>query len=80
VILFSVAAFLAVLALLAGQLRSGAAPAAPRPVILIRRIYETRVVETVPGRGSGTSVSQSVLSTGSTIPAAPAPTTRSSHL
>ena len=76
--LFVVAAFLAVVALLAWQLKS--TPAAPtRPVILLRRIYQTRVIETVHGPSRGTpAVTQSVSSSGSApAPAAP-PTTSSS--
>jgi hypothetical protein len=80
VLLLTVAAFLLVLALLASQLRPAAAPAQPRPVVVLRKIYETRVVETVPGPGAGgTSItqSQSVSSSGSAAGSAPA-TTRSS--
>jgi hypothetical protein len=68
------AAFLAVLALLAGQLRARTSRTAAAPVVVVRRIYETRIVETVPSAGgaaAGTSVSQSVSSSGA--PAASAP-------
>jgi len=78
VTLFSLAAFLAVLALLAAQSRIGANP--PRQqVIVVRRIYETTVVQTNTGShaNGGTLVTESVSSSGSTaVPAAPA--TRSS--
>jgi len=82
VILMSLAAFLVVLALLAWQLRSPAATrSAARPGLVIRRVYETTVVETIRGggsSGSGSSVSQSVSSSGSaSLPAAPV-VTRSS--
>ena len=63
--LMTLAGFLLVLALLASQLRP-TAPAPRRPVVVLRRVYETRVIETIPGgsgRG-GTSVSQSVSSSG----------------
>jgi hypothetical protein len=74
----TVAAFLAVLALLAWQMRS-APPPRPRPVIVLRRVYETRVVETVIGPPGGTSsVTQSVSSSGSASSVAAAPTTRTS--
>jgi hypothetical protein len=81
VVLVSIAAFLLVLALLADQLRSSSTPLARRPVIVLRRVYETRIVETARGFSAagagGTSVTQSVSSSGSA--AAPAaPTTRSS--
>lgn len=79
VTLFSLAAFLAVLALLGWQLRATPARTAPaRPVVVLRRIYETKVIETIPGSGSGASVSQSVSSSGSGSAAVAAPTTRSS--
>ena len=77
VILFSIAAFLLVLALLAWQLKAPPARLAARPVVVMKRIYTTTVVETVPGRG-GTSMSQSVSSSGSAYAASSAPTTRSS--
>lgn len=81
VILVSLAAFLVVLALLARQLPSSAAtrPAA-RPVLVIRRVYQTTVVETIRGgsSGSGTSVSQSVSSSGSGSVAAGPVVTRAS--
>jgi hypothetical protein len=79
VVLLAVATLLLVLALLAGQLRPTATLAARRPVVVLRRVYETKVVETIPGSSgsNGTSVSQSVSSSG--VAAAPsAPTTRSS--
>jgi hypothetical protein len=80
VALLTVTAFLFVLAMLATQLQAAPAPARHR-VVLIRRIYETRVVQTIQGHGGagatgGNSVTQSVSSSGAT--AAPAPTTRAS--
>jgi hypothetical protein len=76
--LFSVAAVLAVLAVLAHQLPA-ASHVASRPVRILRKIYRTTVIETVAGggRATGTSVSQSVSSSGSSATAA-APTTRTS--
>jgi hypothetical protein len=71
------AAFLAVLALLAGQLRAGAPRTATASVVVVRRIYETRVVETGPsasGGAGGTSVSQSVSSGGGPVASAPVST------
>lgn len=79
VLLASLTAFLLVLALLATQF-SGASSArvARRPAVL-RRIYETTVVERVlpagVGKAGATSVTQSV--SGSQLPAA-APVTRTS--
>ncbi len=78
VLLFSLAAFLVVLALLGSQLRASAAPAPRHRVVVIRRIYRTTIIETVAGSGSGTSVSQSVSSSGSSQASPAAPTTRSS--
>jgi hypothetical protein len=77
VALASLAAFLVVLALLASQLRAGTIHAAHRPVVILRRVYQTTVVETIRDGGSGTTVSQSASTSGSaSIPAAPV--TRSS--
>lgn len=78
VVLFSVAAFMVVLALLAHQLP----PTSYRrsnPVHVLRKIYRTTVVETIAGGSGhvGTSVSQSVSSSGTSGTAA-APTTRTS--
>jgi hypothetical protein len=78
VVLMSLAGFLVMLALLASQLRPTAVPV-HHPVVVLRRVYQTTVVETVRGSGGGaggTSVSQSVSSSGSVLPAAP--TTRTS--
>ena len=80
VLLLTIAAFLAVLAVLAGQLRVSSAGSSLKPVVVLRKVYETRVVETVNGKGGGTrgtSVTQSVSSSGSAAPTS-APTTRSS--
>ncbi len=79
VALVTVSAFLFVLSLLATQLQ--AAPVAARHrVVLIRRIYQTRVVETTRGQGatSGNSVTRSVSGSGAMTAPAPAPTTRAS--
>jgi hypothetical protein len=77
VILFSLAAVLVVLALLARQLNTGTTGTA-RHAVLMRRIYRTTIVETVPGPGSGTSVSQSVSSSGSGVSGLAVPTSRTS--
>lgn len=72
VILLSVAGFLVVLSLLAGQLPSLGTKAAPHRVVVIRRVYETRVIETVPNGTAvtgGSGVTQSVSSSGSTAAA-----------
>jgi hypothetical protein len=78
VMLFSVAAVLAVLAVLAHQLPATSHPASS-PVHILRKIYRTTIIESIPGPGqaTGTSVSQSVSSSGSAA-SAPAPTTRTS--
>jgi hypothetical protein len=76
--ILSLSGFLAVLALMAWQLRSVPTPA-PRPVVVVRRIYQTRVVETLVGAAKGAgAVTQSVSSSGSAVPVASAPTTRAS--
>jgi hypothetical protein len=76
VVLFSLACFLALLALLSSQLR--AASTSPRPVVVLRKIYRTTVITTIAGGTgpNGTSVSQSVSGSGA-LPVA-APTTRTS--
>lgn len=79
VMMLAVAAFLVVLALLASQFQASAAPVKPR-VIVMRRVYQTRVIETIsgPGRG-GPPVSQSVSSSGApSTSVAVAPVTRTS--
>jgi hypothetical protein len=58
-----VAAFLGMLALLAWQFRATASTSG-KPVMVLRRVYETRVIDTVPGSGAS-SVTQSVSSSGS---------------
>lgn len=74
VILGATAAFLVVLALLVSQLHT--VPTRPR-VVVVRRVYQTTVVETVLGRrGGGTHVSQSTSSSGGVPASVPAPTTR----
>lgn len=80
VLLLTVAAFLGVLAFLARELEASESAKATRPVVVIRRVYETRVVTTIRGgsnTGTGTSVSQSSSSSGP-VSAAPAVSTRSS--
>jgi hypothetical protein len=79
VTMLTVAAFLVILALLAWPMRSS--PAGPaRRVVVLRRVYETRVVETVvggAGRG-GTSVAQSVSDSAPASSLPVIPVTRSS--
>lgn len=78
VMMYAIAAFLAVLALLAWQFR--ATPTVHlRRMVVVRRVYETRVVETVMGSSRiGSSATQSVSSSGSAAPSPAAPATRSS--
>jgi uncharacterized membrane protein YgcG len=81
VALLAVAGFLAVLALLAWQMSWSAASTGVRPAIVLRRVYENTVIETLQGSGSGgrgSSVTQSVSSSGSSSPSSGAPTTRTS--
>src|SRR5579884_4220652 len=78
VIMLTLAAVLIVLTLLARELSVGSSAGPWRREIVVRKIYRTTVVETVPGPGAGTSVSQSVSSSGSAVVAPPAPTTRTS--
>jgi hypothetical protein len=75
-VLFSLAAFLVVLAVLAYQLRVTPHHGRSRPQVIVRRVYQTTVVETVAGPGPSTSVSQSVSSP--SYASAPTATTRSS--
>jgi hypothetical protein len=76
--LLALTVFLVILTVLAWQMRS--APAAPaHRVVVLRRVYETRVVETVVGApGGASSVTQSESSSGSAAPQLAAPTTRAS--
>jgi hypothetical protein len=78
VCLFSLAAFFVVLTLLAGRVPSVTAGSAHQ-VTLLRKIYRTTVIETIAGGSgpAGTSVSQSVSSSGSATPVS-APATRTS--
>lgn len=81
--LLALAAFLTVLALLAGQFSASAAHPRTRRVVLVRTVYRTRVIETIAGSGSGgTSVSRSVTGSvagaSASAPATAAPTTRTS--
>lgn len=77
VMLLTLAVFLVILAGLAWQVRS--APARPvHRMVVLRRVYETRVVETVVGAAGGSSVTQSVSSSGSASALPAAATTRAS--
>jgi hypothetical protein len=80
VVLFSLASFLVVLALLAGQPAGEPSHRAAHPVLLVRKIYRTTVVEEVTGAtgNGGTSVTQSVSSSGASDSTAATPTTRTS--
>ena len=79
-LLLGLTAVLLVLAVLASQLASSTAKGTRRPVLIVRRVYQTTVVETIRGGGSGTSMSQSVSSSGSAGAVVPAaPVTRSSQ-
>jgi hypothetical protein len=83
VALFSLAAFLLVLALLGTQLsRAGSTHAAARTSVLVRRVYRTTVVERVLPAGSGgsggTSISQSASGSSAAPPLPAAPVTRTS--
>ena len=75
VVLLTLASVLAVLALLAWQLRTSAA-GRMRPANVVRRVYQTTIVETVvgPSQRNGSSVARSVSSSGSSY----APATRAS--
>ena len=78
VMLLTLTVFLVILAVLAWQMRS--APARPvHRMVVLRRVYETRVVETVAGAaGVAGSVTQSVSSSGSAAGTPAAATTRTS--
>lgn len=76
VVLFTVATFLAVLAILAHQLPAfGRADHRASPVL--RKIYRTTVIETIVGSGGPTSVTRSVSGSSSGATAT-APATRAS--
>jgi hypothetical protein len=77
VLLLSLAAFFAMLALLATQLRMAGPVTRARQVVVLRRVYQTTVIERVPPnvRAKG-GVSSSTQSVSGSVPAAP--TTRSS--
>ena len=78
VTLLTLAAFLAIFALLAWQVRSAPAQSRHR-VIVLRRVYETRVVETVIGAArGGSTVTQSTSSSAPASSVSAAPTTRAS--
>jgi hypothetical protein len=78
VMLLTLTVFLVILGALAWQMRSVPRRPAHR-IVVLRRVYETRVVETVVGpAGGGSSVTQSVSSSGSASGLPVAPTTRTS--
>jgi hypothetical protein len=79
IMLLTLAAFLAVFAILAARLRVTSAPApAPSPrVVVLRRVYRTTIVD--DGRAYGRARAAAVsVSTSGTAPAPPPPTTRTS--
>ncbi len=79
VMLFSLAAFLAVFAVLVAELPLSAT-VPPSHQLLIRRVYRTTVIETVIGaRSAPPSVTQSSSSSSPPSVASPAPTTRASR-
>lgn len=76
VALFSVTAFLLVLALLGTQLAAPRPVAAPPRPVVIRRVYVTTVVEKVPAGVSAPAAHSTVTQTTAPVPAAvsaPAP-------
>jgi hypothetical protein len=80
VMLVTLAAFLAVFAILAARLRVTAAPAAassPR-VVVLRRVYRTTVIDDGRSAGRGRAATVSVSTSGS-APTAPPTTRTSSH-
>ncbi len=76
VLLFTAAAFLAVLAILAHQLPA-VGRADRRPSTVLRKVYRTTVVETIVGAGGPSSVTRSVSGSSSGA-IATAPATRAS--
>jgi hypothetical protein len=78
--LFSLAGFLVVLALLGSQLGVAGHAASARPrEVLVRRIYQTTVVERVPrSTTAGSSTVTQSVSGSTSIPGAAAPVTRTS--
>jgi hypothetical protein len=81
VMLLTLAAFLAVFAILAARLQAvPAAPAPPPQVVVLRRVYQTTIVDdgSRNGRGAATTVSVSSSGTAPTTAPAAAPTTRTS--
>ncbi len=68
VLLLTMSAFLGVLSMLARELERSEPRRIAAPVVVTRRVYETRVIETVPARtrisAGGTSVTQSTSSSG----------------
>jgi hypothetical protein len=79
VILLSLATFFVLLGFLAKEVEPSGTLAA-RPVTVVRKIYETKVITTIPANAKapagGTSVTQST--SGSLAPMSAAPTTRTS--
>jgi hypothetical protein len=80
VLLFSLAAFLLVLALLGTQLAPTLSGGARRPALLVRRVYRTTVIERViaGGAGGGASVSRSVSGANPEPALPPLPVSRAS--
>jgi len=78
VILLGLAAFLAILALLASQLRGAPSQGYTARAVVVRRIYLTRVIDSSSAAGGGSSVSQSMSSSPSSYSAAAPVTTHTS--
>ena len=80
VALFSLAGFLVLLAVLGSQLAAKGHAASTRPrEVLVRRVYQTTVVERVPRSATaGTSTVTQSVSGSTATPAVAAPVTRTS--
>jgi hypothetical protein len=80
VMLVTLAAFLAVFAILAARLRvtAAAAPAPSPRVVVLRRVYRTTVIDDGRSAGRGRAATVSVSTSGS-APTAPPTTRTSSH-
>jgi hypothetical protein len=71
--LFSLTAFLLVLALLGTQIAPPKPPPAPPRPVIVRRIYVTTVVEKVPAGVAAAAPRSTVTQTSTPAPAPPAP-------
>ncbi len=75
--LLTLAAVFVVLAFLAWEMRSAPASRA-RPVVVMRRVYETRVVETIVGGSHASTSVSGTVSSSAPMSAAALPVTRTS--